>query len=141
MMPPDNGETKIIKIGMHGRRKFQFGDDDSFIVEVDVVAATNAWTDIDRNFRGDDGKIPADTIKAVNHALWDFVKGLIMNSASGDERQQQKAADICDRMSLTTALEFMARLTEESQQMRSFFEVKSSQKPSSQESTKLRFST
>lgn len=141
-MSAANGQP-IIKIGKKGRRLFQFGsDEDPTVVQVDVVACHNEWSEIDRQFRDAENKVPGDKVAELNRVAWDFVRQIVAKgSPAVTTEEKERIVQIVFDISLADALDFLARVTEEGLALRHFFEVKSPDEPSSRASTELRFST
>jgi hypothetical protein len=121
--PHPNG-AEVIRIGRRGMRKFALGDGEP--VELDVVATHVRWVDVDRQYRDGDGKVIPEKVLELNAIAVDFVAALF-----GLPPEQ---------IDLACALEFLARLTEVSEELQDFFVVKSRGKPSSPGSTELTFS-
>ncbi len=118
----ENGH-QVIRIGRKGRQWYAIGDGEPF--EIDVVAVHGQWVEIDRQFRDDNGEMPAEQFPEANKCAWQFVHEL---SGTKD-------------LTLAEALEFIRNITEEVLKLKDFFAVRSSEKQSSPESTELRFST
>jgi hypothetical protein len=123
-MSQENG-VPIIRLGRKGVRKFQF-DEDTPIVELDVIHCWNQWLQIERSFRDEKGDVPPEKNPEVNMALNDFACAMLQVQAMSD----------------ANALEFQAILGREVDKLLPFFDVKSSEEPSSQpNSTTVVFST
>ncbi len=122
-MSANNG---IIRIGRKGLKKFAFGDDGAPF-EVDVVAVFQQWISIDDNFRtlSEDRSIPTAEMPAYHVAAQVFVKEL-----SGNE------------VTIAEALDFIARLREQWDELGAFFQPKSREKRDSPDTSEveLRFS-
>ena len=112
-MSADNG---VIRVGRKGRKKFAFGEGEPF--EVDVVVVFQQWISIDETFRdqSEDRTIPTAGMAMYHQAALDFVKGLSPN-----------AVDIC----VAEALDFIARLREQYDEVSVFFRPKSLDEPES----------
>ncbi len=136
-----DGDGRVIKIGLKGKVKVEFGD--ILTILVDVVAVQNAWVEVDQGFRNEKNEVDAARVSEHARALQQFVCGIIQRAADeeGSQEAKQAARTLASMLSLTNAMEFMARMTEEAERLKVFFEVRSSEKPSSPESTELRFST
>lgn len=118
MSGSDNG---IIRIGRKGRKKFAFGDGSPF--EVDVVDAWRQWIALDNSFRpeeeDDEGlrPIPVDQYTNYYQAVVDFCNGL-----AGTNGGPHSCAE---------ALDFLARLREQYDELADFFQPKSRKRPDS----------
>lgn len=121
-MSEGNG-TGVIRIGRKGKRYFAFGDGAPF--EIDVVVVHNQWMDVDRSFRDEKGEVPEGKLTELNHACWSFVK---------------EVSGVAD-LTLAEALDFLARVTEESGRLADFFVPKLPEGPSSPARTDVTFST
>jgi hypothetical protein len=108
----------VIRIGRKGTKKFAFGEDGEPF-EVDVVVVMRDWFDIDDEFReldpdvlDDDGRpmrvVPRDAAKAYNNAVMEFATKLAPEG-SGPE-------------STGEALDFLARLREQYDELADFFQ-------------------
>lgn len=123
-MSQENGST-IIKLGRKGVRKFQF-DEDTPIVELDVIHCWNQWLTVERSFRNEKGEVPPEKNPEVNMAL---------NQFSCQMLQVQEMSD-------ANALEFQAVLGKEVDKLLPFFDASSEDEPSSPpNSTTVVFST
>lgn len=107
-MSENNG---VIRIGRKGLKKFAFGDGEPF--EVDVVSALQAWVAIDESFRpeteDENGNRPVATsdMLAYNQAAVSFCKEL--------------AGEADGPTSKAEALDFIARLREQYDELAHFF--------------------
>ena len=130
MSSSNNG---VIRVGRKGRKKFAFGDD-GHVFEVDVVVAFQQWICVDDEFREgkEDRAVSVADMPAYHHAAVDFVKKLATNPITGDQPDVTTAE----------ALDFIARLREQYDELADFFQPKSREKPGSPGSTgtELRFS-
>lgn len=122
----------VIRVGRKGRKKFAFGDDGP-VFEVDVVTEMFRWTEIDDTFRvpegePDEGLIQPGQRDAYHAAAVEFVRNL-----AGPEQGPITVAE---------ALDFLARLREQYNELADFFRPRSHEKPASQDSSavELRFS-
>mgnify|MGYP001615992377 CR=1 FL=1 len=119
----------VIRIGRKGLKKFAFGEDGAPF-EVDVVVSFQEWIGIDDGFRSVDENgvrtIPNADIPAYHQAALGFVSGL----AGGGE------------ITVAEALDFLARLREQYDELADFFQPKLREKPGSQDTSEaeLRFS-
>lgn len=129
----------IIKITTEGRKKFAF---DSLIIEVDVVAATNQYAGMIREFHDETNRIPPANQEAANNAAHNFVRGLVQAAAmsNNDAEQSLMAQEISNRMSLTTALAFIAHVHKEAEKLQVFFKLDTPAAPSSAPSIKSHYS-
>ncbi len=135
-----NNGSGVIRIGRKGLRKFAFGDDGSPF-EVDVVTAFRQLVTIDEGFRpadaDDEGNrpIPTESMLAYNQAMVAFVQSL----ACGDEFKPGRVPDI----TVAEALDFIARLREQYDELADFFRVKlrpAPGLPATSEAPSVRFS-
>lgn len=106
----------VIKIERKGIKKFAFGDNEIF--SVDVITVWQQWLIIDERFRPDEFKndgtpnedrsIPTEDVPAYYNAAVQFIKDI-----GGGE------------VTIAEALEFLARLKEEWSDLVSFFRPRS----------------
>ncbi len=111
-MSASNG---VIRIGRKGIKKFAFGEDGAPF-EVDVVAAFQRWCCIDDTFRDDenDRKIPVERMPEYHQAAVGFVAELqLANIPAGYEESSP--------VSIAEALDFIARLREQYDELADFF--------------------
>ena len=127
----------VIRIGRKGRKKFAFGEEGKPF-EVDVVEAWQQWVIIDDNFRpeaDEDGARPIPTAEwpAYHQAAVAFAQGL-----ATDLTQMTEPPAI----TIAEALDFIARLREEYDELAVFFHPKSRQERASPDTSEveLRFS-
>lgn len=115
----------VIRIGRKGIKKFAFGDGEPF--DVDVVTTFHRWIAVDEALREphEGNKIPAVELPNYNSAAQSFVQEL-----SGTE------------VTVAEALDFLARLREQYDDLADFFRAKSPRKPDSPDSSaaELQFS-
>ena len=113
-------ENGVIRIGRKGRKKFAFGDEGepgSEPFDVEVVSAWGDWVNTDDNFRPDkddeEGNRPiaSEDMPAYRQAAVDFVKRV-----SGKAELDITPAE---------ALDFIARLREQYDELAGFFQPKS----------------
>lgn len=97
----------VIRIGRKGIKKFAFGDDGPAF-DVDVVTAFQAWVSTDEQFRLEDFSIPNERMPEYHHAVRSFVAAL----GGGD-------------VTTAEALDFIARLREQYDEVAAFFRPKS----------------
>ncbi len=132
-MSSSNG---VIRIGRKGLKKFAFGEDGAPF-EVDIVTAWQKWVIVDENFRpteeDEQGNrpIPLSEMLAYHQAAVVFVETL-----AGTDPSQ------ANTITPAEALDFIARLREEYDELADFFRPKSRQKPDSPATSQaeLRFS-
>jgi hypothetical protein len=107
-MSANNG---VIRVGRKGKKKFAFGEDGAPF-EVDVVVAFQQWISIDEEFRikGDDRTIPLTEMHEYHQAAVEFVKTL--------------ATDPPADLTVAEALDFIARLREQYDEVSNFFRPK-----------------
>lgn len=123
-MSSNNG---VIRVGRKGRKKFAFGEDgDPF--EVDVVIAFQEWICVDNEFRerSDDRSVLIGDMAAYHEAAVNFVEHLASQ-----------------RVTTAEALDFIARLREQYDEVAAFFQPKSREEPDlhgSSGEAELRFS-
>ena len=113
-MSTNNG---VIRVGRKGRKKFAFGEDGEPF-EVDVVVAFQEWIGIDDQFRerSEDRSISVADMPAYHQAAVAFV--LIL--AGMDAREGAKP-----EISTAEALDFIARLREQYDEVAAFFQPRS----------------
>ena len=132
-MSKSNG---VIRIGRKGIKKFAFGEDGTPF-EVDIVEAWQGWITVDDGFRPVDEDeqgnrlIPVSEMAAYHAAAVAYVEML-----AGTDTSQPNT------ISKAEALDFIARLREEYDELADFFRPKSRQKPDSPATSgaELRFS-
>lgn len=140
-MSESNGDG-VIRVGRKGLKKFAFGDE-GVPFQVDVVVAFQEWIGIDDGFRptetNSDGNrlIPADQMPEYHEAAVNFVERLA-NAKWVD------GGDTPPLITLTVAeaLDFIARLREQYDELAVFFRPKLREEPDSQDTSEaeLRFS-
>lgn len=117
----------VIRIGRKGIKKFAFGDDGAPF-DVDVVVVLQKWVAVDNGFResSTDESILTEHIPMYHQAAVAFVKEV----SGGYE------------VTTAEALDFLARLREQYDELVAFFRPKSRDEPDSPGSTatELRFS-
>lgn len=129
-MSDSNG---VIRIGRKGKKKFAIGEDGQPF-EVDVVVAWQTWVNIDESFRerSDDRSISPAEMAEYHKAAVSFVYSLMPDVPP------------VGGSILTTAeaLDFIARLMEQYNEVADFFAPRSKEKRGSPDSTgvELRFS-
>lgn len=127
-MSENNG---VIRVGRKGRKKFAFGEEGTPF-EVDVVVAFQQWIAIDDTFREnqEDRTIPTADMEAYHQAALNFVVGLAGHNSN------------TDGISTAEALDFIARLSEQYDEVSVFFRPKSLDEPESADTSavEMRFS-
>ena len=114
-----SAENGVVRIGRKGRKKFAFGDDGAPF-EVDVVVAFREWVAVDDGFRGEDRTIDDARVQEYHQAALDFVTRL-SGSAGG--------------ITVAEALDFLARLREQYDEVAVFFQPRLRGEPESQGSS------
>ena len=147
-MSANNG---VIRIGRKGLKKFAFGDDGPPF-EVDVVIAFQQWVTIDDGFRvknpeGDGRTIPVERMVEYHQAAVGFAyefAGPTEADQLADSMSRQMGYPVKSIDSITTAeaLDFIARLREEYDELADFFQPKLRERPGSRDTSEpaLRFS-
>lgn len=112
------GNNGVIRIGRKGKKKFAFGEDGAPF-EVDVVAAFQQWIGIDDAFRPEEDEhgnrpIPTSEMPAYHVAAQAFAEGLAGVSS-----------DDTPTITIAEALDFIARLREEYDELANFFRPRS----------------
>lgn len=135
-MSQSNG---VIRISNKGIKKFAFGENGEPFA-VDVVEAWQEWVSIDDSFREDEldeNGLPKLT-EDGNH---------VRRLQKGVEQAYHNAAAVFatklnggTRVTLAEALDFIARLREQWDELVVFFQPRSREKPSSPEVSEVRFS-
>ena len=127
----------VVRIGKKGKKKFAFGDDGP-VFEVDVVVTWSYWQTKRAEFQEpfpDDPKmvwIPPTKTMAYQQAVVDFCHQLQANS---------KPPSGFPAVTLAEALEFLAKIEEEYEELKVFFQPKSKTALPSQGSYEARFET
>lgn len=122
----------VVRIGRKGMVKFAIGEDGPPF-DLDVVRVFDEWAQIDQSYRDENGVIAKDQIIAWSGARGSFVQKLLNDVYTmyvGVAAPTLTGAEVGD---------FMARLTEEVDKLRSFFEPRLQNKPTSPEGTEIRF--
>lgn len=130
--PSKNG---VIRIGRKGISKFAFGEDGQPF-EVDVVVAFQEWIGIDEQFRerGEDRVLATVDMPAYHQAAVEFV----MSLSGGSVESSPPHSNI----TTAEALDFIARLREQYDELAAFFRPRSRDEPNSPDTSgvELRFS-
>lgn len=106
-MSADNG---VVRIGRKGRKKFAFGEDGAPF-EVDVVVAFQEWVELDEAFRDENRVIPESRTRDYHQTVQDFAAKMCGGTC----------ADVC----VAEALDFVARLREQYDEVAVFFRPRS----------------
>lgn len=117
-----SGSNGVIRVGRKGRKKFAFGEEGtpgSEPFEVDVVVAFQQYITLDESFRDQsengDRTIPLAMMGEYHKTVVEFVQSLATNLATGEQPQ----------LTTAEALDFIARLREQYDEMVDFFQPKS----------------
>lgn len=102
----------VIRVGRKGKKKFAFGEDGAPF-EVDVVVAFQAWVCTDDQYRDqfEDRSIPTTSMPGYHALAVDFVRGLATSPITGEVPEVTTAE----------ALDFIARLREQYDEVAAFF--------------------
>lgn len=132
-MSETNGNG-VIRVGRKGRKKFAFGEEGAPF-EVDVVVAFQEWIAIDEDIRDryEDRIIPVAAMPHYHQSAVEFAKRM-----ATDPTAMHDVPDI----STAEALDFIARLREQYDEVAAFFQPKSRDERVSPDSSdmELRFS-
>jgi len=119
----------VIRIGRKGLKKFAFGEGEPF--EVDVVVAFQEWVNIDDQFRerSEDRSILTADMPGYHQAAVEFVNQLSNRTTP-------------TKITTAEALDFIARLREQYDEVAAFFRPKLREEQESPDSSgaELRFS-
>lgn len=117
-MASNESKDGVIRVGRKGKKKFAFGEDGAPF-EVDVVVAFQEWIGIDDAFREEqeDRRIPVARMPEYHAAAVTFVQRLAATPT--------EVPDI----TVAEALDFMARLREQYDELTDFFQPKSREEP------------
>ncbi len=136
-MSESNG---VIRIGRKGLKKFAFGEEtegeEGKPFEIDVVAAFQAWVAIDETFRLDGPDVSEEerySIRTEDAAAYHAAAIAFVKSLGGNK---------VPNISVGEALDFVARLREQYDELVVFFRPKLREKPASPDisEAELRFS-
>lgn len=144
-MSENNG---VIRVGRKGLKKFAFGEDGP-VFEVDVVVAFQEWITTDASFRQEDGTGP---ILSTDMAAYHLAAVGFAEKISGNEPNpltEAMAAERCinrpSKITTAEALDFIARLREQYDELVVFFQPRSRERLASPDisegASALRFST
>ena len=135
-MSANNGDG-VIRVGRKGRKKFAFGEEGEPF-EVDVVVAFQEWVCIDEEFRdkSKDRSIPNSDMLVYHQAAVNFVERLANPLSDGELRQP------ITEVTTAEALDFIARLREQYDELADFFQPRKREKDESPATlgAELRFS-
>lgn len=112
----------VIRIGRKGVKKFAFGEDGTPF-EIDVVVAFQAWVSIDDQFRerSEDRSVLVADMAMYHQAAREFAAGLTGAPVTDDADRLAVNAPI----STAEALDFIARLREQYDEVAAFFHPRS----------------
>lgn len=134
-MSTNNG---VIRVGRKGIKKFAFGEEGEPF-EVDVVVVFQEWVGIDEQFRErtEDDTIATKDIPEYHRAAVEFVEGLANTIPQAMGRTENLT-----KVTTAEALDFLARLREEYDELADFFRPRSRKKQDSPDTSEveLRFS-
>ena len=129
-----SSENGVIRVGRKGVKKFAFGDD-GMPFEVDVVAAFQEWLSIDESIRSqsEDGTIRTEDMPEYHQSAVNFVERLANPGPDYPSPTQ---------LTIAEALDFIARLREQYDEVAVFFRPKSREERESPaiSAAELRFS-
>ena len=135
-MSANNGDG-VIRVGRKGRKKFAFGEDGEPF-EVDVVVAFQEWVGIDEGFRdqNEDRSIHTADMAAYHQAAVEFVTGLAGPAGAATP------SNPLPTITTAEALDFIARLREQYDELADFFQPRKREKVESPATSEagLRFS-
>lgn len=124
----------VIRVGRKGRKKFAFGEDGAPF-EVDVVVAFQEWIAIDEGIREryEDRTIPIADMPLYHQAAVEFASRLATDPTNLSEPPDISTAE---------ALDFVARLREQYDEVAVFFQARSRDERASPDSSgmEMRFS-
>ena len=123
-MSQDNG---VIRVGRKGLKKFAFGDGEPFTV--DVVVAFQHWAEVDEEFRSKDRTVPLERMAEWNRTAVDFVQRLAAVPTGSPN-----AVALPD-ITAAKARDFIARLSEQYDEVAAFFQPKLRGEPDSPDSS------
>lgn len=109
----------VIHIGRKGTKKFAFGEDGPEF-SVDVVTVFQEWVNIDEGLRND-GAVKAEDMPAYHAAAVEFATRLSSSDAG--------------TITTAEALDFIARLREQYDELSSFFVPRKREEPASHASS------
>src|SRR5262245_24238892 len=133
-MSENNG---VVRIGRKGRKKFAFGEEGAgeILFEVDVVVAFQEWRNVDAAFRDrtEDDTIARADIEEYHRAVVAFAcKCADIKQPDPNEHPEGKDTPI---ITTAEALDFLARLREQYDEVADFFQPRSREKRDSPDST------
>lgn len=115
-----SGNNGVIRVGRKGRKKFAFGEDGEPF-EVDVVVAYQAWICIDEQFREEatDRIIPTVRMPEYHRAAVEFAQQCVASGAPNGAQPES-----LEEITTAEALDFIARLREQWDEVVTFFRPK-----------------
>ncbi len=125
----------IIRVGGRSVRKFALRDDPPF--EADVVELYNQYTVLRSSYADEKGEVPAARLGDLNVGVRAWLQDQLTGVPEGHPYHGVGLPDLSPGESLA----FVKLLIDEVEELSVFFRPKSARKPSSPESTELRFST
>ncbi len=137
---------RLIKIEDEGKLNFQFGSaDGSPIVELDVIAASEAWGILWARYYtekdGDKYAIPQDKREEFNHAQKQFVQAIILGGAANlSPERQQVFAKVAKDINQRQVLQFVNFMVKEAEKMADFLQTGTGNAASPQVSSEVLFS-
>jgi hypothetical protein len=136
-MSESNG-SGILKVGRRGLRKMQY-DDNTPVVELDILHVSNQWAEIDAEFRNDKGEILPNKNGEYLAAAVRFASAILqvpmpMQAAPGLSLPEQPLP-----LSIADAFHFLKLINDESEKLKPFFVIESAAKPSSPSSSEVAF--
>ena len=129
-----NENNGVVRIKARSVKKFAIGEDGP-VFELDVVRAYDEWAQIDASFRDAAGVVPKDQIVAWSNARGSFAEKVVADAYALTPQPQEPP-----RLDGGQVGDFMARLAEEVDKLKVFFEPKFERPQSSPQSSELRFS-
>ena len=133
----NNGD--VLKIDVPGRKKVQIGNGP--IIEIDVIGVYNAWFEIDRQFRDEQGELRKGCMPELTLAATNFVASLYAPEGKLDPKRLAEVQEFLTTLSTAHVWAFLAGVTKLGNELLPFFSVASSAAPSSRANTELTFST
>lgn len=142
-MSGNSSSNGVIRVGRKGRKKFAFGNDGAPF-EVDVVVAFQEWIGVDDHFRErtEDRSIATADMPEYHRAAVEFVQRLATTAPLSDTLDNTRVELVAPDITTAEALDFIARLREQYDELADFFVPKSREKRASPDTSEseLRFS-
>ena len=110
----------VIRISKKGIKKFAIGNGGAF--DLDIVQAFTKWIQIDESFREDDRTIKPENMPEFHQSAIDFVS-------------YYAAGNVSAPITTAEALDFLARLREQYEELANFFQPKLSEEPESRDTS------